>query len=129
MENLKIEINEYYKVLNLHKAILEAKFHENPDNEYIAGSPIIAELCNEIVDLLARMEMHKKGKEDWTNWRQLCNQDYYKQRILLLIAKHENWKKLTDDEKKEKVRCYISPFSCSDDEMLKIVEELDHKEL
>mgnify|MGYP000786198697 CR=1 FL=1 len=36
----KFELSDYYDLLNLHKALMEAKFHDNPDNEYISGSPI-----------------------------------------------------------------------------------------
>ena len=46
----KFELSDYYDLLNLHKALMEAKFHDNPDNEYISGSPIIAKIMNEIVE-------------------------------------------------------------------------------
>lgn len=31
---------DYYGVLNLHKALLEAKFHADPENELVSGSPL-----------------------------------------------------------------------------------------
>ena len=52
----KFELSDYYDLLNLHKALMEAKFHDNPDNEYISGSPIIAKIMNEIVDILAEID-------------------------------------------------------------------------
>ncbi len=47
---IKLEIKDYYILLNLHKALLEAKFHLEPDNVLVCSSPIIANLCDEIVE-------------------------------------------------------------------------------
>ena len=47
--NLKLD---YYGLLNLHKALLEAKFHTMPDNKMISGSPLIANIYIQIRDLL-----------------------------------------------------------------------------
>ena len=55
MGELKLEINDYYVLLNLHKALLEAKFHPNPDNPLVSASTIIADLSNELVDILMKM--------------------------------------------------------------------------
>lgn len=54
-------LGDYYELLNLNKALLEAKFNEFPNNEYITGSPIIAQICNEVVQLLSE----KGEKESW----------------------------------------------------------------
>ena len=35
---------DYCNLLNLHKALLEAKFHTVPDNKLVPGSPIIANI-------------------------------------------------------------------------------------
>lgn len=45
---------------NLHKALLEAKFHMDPDNVNVASSPIIADFCNE--QSMAEDEYGGKGK-------------------------------------------------------------------
>ena len=49
-------------MLNLHKALLEAKFHMNPDNVNVASSPIIADFCNGLVDVLTRSDEEKSKK-------------------------------------------------------------------
>lgn len=64
MDEIKLEIKDYYELLNLHKALLEAKFHRYPDNTYVAGSPIISKLCNEIAALLAQHDTKRKGRQD-----------------------------------------------------------------
>ena len=62
MDGIEIEIKDYYVMLNLHKALLEAKFHMNPDNVNVASSPIIADFCNELVDVLTRSDEEKSKK-------------------------------------------------------------------
>lgn len=37
MDDIKLEIKDYYELLNLHKALMEAKFHRDPDNKCVAG--------------------------------------------------------------------------------------------
>lgn len=44
-------LNDYYVLLNLHKTSIEAKFHENFENRDTAGSPIVAHIMNEDVDM------------------------------------------------------------------------------
>lgn len=51
--NLKLD---YYGVLNLHKALLEAKFNLNPDNELVSGSPLAAEMYIQIREFLIHSE-------------------------------------------------------------------------
>ena len=48
MKETIFEICDYYDLLNLHKALLEAKFHLNPDNELVSLSPVIAKISNQI---------------------------------------------------------------------------------
>ena len=52
MDKIIFEINDYYELLNLHKALLEARFHEGLDNKYLAGSPIVAKIHNRIISNL-----------------------------------------------------------------------------
>ncbi len=46
MNEIIYKITDYYDLLNLHKALLESKFHMNPDNEFVSFSPIIANISN-----------------------------------------------------------------------------------
>ncbi len=43
MDGLNLQL-DYYGALNLHKALLEAKFNLEPDNELISGSPFVADI-------------------------------------------------------------------------------------
>lgn len=127
MNDYKLVISEYYDLLNLHKALLEAKFNSNPDNEYIAGSPIVAKISNEIIELLRIYDLKKKGKEDWSEWRKISNQELYMNRAIDKIVRFGEWENLDYEEKKEKIYNYLSPFCCSEDEIRYIMHEIDKK--
>ena len=68
MEEYSLKL-DYYSLLNLHKALLEAKFNTMPDNKLISGSPLIASTYIQIRNLLIE---GKKGGE-WKVWFQLSN--------------------------------------------------------
>ncbi|QPQ30188.1 hypothetical protein [Lysinibacillus sp. JNUCC 51] len=50
------------EILNLHKTLLEAKFHKNPDNFYVAGSPIIAKNLQQYCRPVNRIRNRRKRK-------------------------------------------------------------------
>ena len=93
MNDLKLEIKDYYELLNLHKALLEAKFHLNPDNTYVCSSPIIADISNKIVDILSEMDDIKDEKNvgKWVKWRKLDVQSFYRERALRNGVLNDMW--------------------------------------
>ena len=80
IDNITFEINDYYELLNLHKALLEARFHEGLDNKYLAGSPIVAKIHNRIISDLISMENNRKGSESWSEWIKISNRKDYLER-------------------------------------------------
>lgn len=127
MSDIQFVINDYYDMLNLHKALLEAKFHESPDNVYVSGSPIVAKLYNELLDRLAESEMKKKGKENWTNWRKIKNQNLYKERAINNIIQFSQWRVSDYQQKVDLIYNYFSPFNYTEDELPSLVYEIDNK--
>lgn len=116
--NLKLD---YYGLLNLHKALLEAKFHTAPDNELIAGSPLIANMYIQIRDLLIASD---KGSE-WSNWFQLSNRLDRRHQAIFLMTKCKHWSKATTDKKREIASNYLAPFIFDDGELMNIIEEVN----
>ena len=80
MDNIAFEINDYYELLTLHKALLEARLHEGLDNKYLAGSPIVAKIHNRIISDLISMESNRKGSESWSEWIKISNRKNYLER-------------------------------------------------
>jgi len=124
---IKFELTAYYDLLNLHKALLEAKFHKDPENPYVAGSPIIANICNTLIETLAEYDTSTKGFEDWTEWRNIEHQDFYRERIIDNILNDGNWGERTYEEKLAVVKNNMSPFCGSNDEIDKMISAVDKK--
>lgn len=117
--NMKLD---YFGLLNLHKALLEAKFHTTPDNECVAGSPLIANIYIQVRDLLIESE---QGSQ-WKDWFQLRNRPDRKHQAVTLIRKcNEHWNKASADEKSEIAAYYLAPFLFDDEELKDVIMEVD----
>ena len=112
---------DYCDLLNLHKALLEAKFHIAPDNKLVSGSPIIANIYTQIRDLLIEGD---KGS-GWIDWFKLSNRPDRRNQAICLMKKHELWSKATTDKKREIARNYLAPFLFDDEELMNVIEEVD----
>lgn len=133
----KFELTDYYDLLNLHKALMEAKFHDNPDNKNIAGSPIIAKIMNEIVDILSDIDPHANDGE-WETWRKLenhlnssCKFEFGKtiwDKNLNRVSKDNLWREYNKDEKIFSTKNYFSPFIITEEEIEKFIQTIDSKQ-
>ena len=129
MDKIKLEIEDYYVLLNLHKALLEAKFHENPDNILVSASPIIADLCNELVDILSKKDELKDVKIlvngiVGENWKQ--NHFIEKEQSKNALLYHR-WLEMKEEDKVKYAKNLLSPFKATDEELKKFIEEVDEK--
>ena len=97
-----LQTKDYYSLLNLHKILLEAKFHPKPENESISGSPYIAELCQEAASLLLQSEK----ASDWEDWLQLKNRADYRQRAILQMKQCRQWQNALPETKKKLAENY-----------------------
>ena len=88
---------DYYELLNLHKALLEAKFNSDPDNELVSGSPLVAGVYIQVRDLL----MQSDKSDDWKAWFQLKNRPDRRKSAIIRILGDERWEKASDDDKKK----------------------------
>lgn len=115
---------DYYSLLSLHKALLEARFHENPENELVAGSPLVSDIHAQVRDLLIKSD---KGSQ-WLEWFQLRNRPDRRNRAIMLIRKCKRWDRLSLDGKKKIVAGYLSPFLYSETELDEVITALDGSE-
>ena len=133
MGEVNFAIKNYHDLLNLHKALLEAKFHRNPDNEFVSASPIIARLCNEIVDQLAKHDLVEKGKEDWTSWRMIKNRNDYMEKAIDNAVfydsykRNSEWAELSFEEKCKWGNNFLAPFTTTDKDIATFIDEVTRK--
>ena len=112
---------DYWELLNLHKALLEAKFHDNPDNELVSGSPLIADVYIQVRDLLIQ-----SGRQSgWEAFFQLKNRSDYKKRAMTRMANDSRWEKSSDDEKRKIAGDYLAPFLYDEGELTEVVTETE----
>ena len=112
---------DYYGLINLHKALLEAKFHTMPDNELVAGSPLIADLYIQVRDLL----MESDTGSGWKEWFQLSNRPDRKEQAIILMRRDKIWNKAAHDEKSKIARAFLAPFIFSEEELENVIAEVD----
>ena len=132
----KLELSDYYDLLNLHKALMEAKFHDNPDNQHIAGSPIIAKIMNEIVDILTAIDPCANDG-DWKTWRKLANHLNSKcefennlwNKMVNKVSMDKLWNKYNKEKKIIVTKIYFSPFILADEEIEDFIHCVDNKHI
>lgn len=120
MEEFKLKL-DYYGLLNLHKALLEAKFHTNPDNELVSGSPLVAEVYIQVRDLL----MKSDKSQQWEDWFQLKNRPDYRECAIIRMKKCDRWSNASSDEKKKIAGNFLAPFLYDEEELNEVVAEMD----
>ena len=114
---------DYYGLLNLHKVLLEAKFHTTPDNELVSGSPLVADIYIQVRELLISSDKSAQ----WKNWFQLKNRQDYRNCALTRILTDERWSKSSFDEKKKIASDYLAPFLYDEIELQEFVIDVDCK--
>ena len=125
MKDLKFVLDDYYDILNLHKGLLEARFHDNPSNYYVAGSPILAKIHVELIQLLKEIELSKNGREGWSEWVLLKNQSHYKNQAINAIKQDSNWSNYDMNRKIEIAKAYIAPFECDETDLILLINEIN----
>ena len=123
MENFHLELDAY-GVLNLHKALLEAKFHPAPENELVAGSPLVAEIYIQVREYLVDMD----GSGQWREWFQLKNRPDYRERAVCRMKKCRRWRKASPDEKADIAQAYLAPFLYEEGELCAVIAEVDDQD-
>ena len=112
---------DYHGLLNLHKALLEAKFHTMPDNELVAGSPFVADIYIQVRDLLIKSD---KGS-GWEDWFQLSNRPDRKEQAIILMRRDRIWNEAAHNEKSKIASNFLAPFLFSEEELENVIAEVD----
>ena len=123
MEQFNLQL-DYYGALNLHKALLEAKFHQNPDNELISASPVIADIYIQVRDFLIQNDKPKLNHRS-SSWKEWLFYSFFFFFFFHLLTKYKHWDSSSLDEKKKITKNYLAPFFFDEAELNAIVTEID----
>lgn len=103
----------YDDLMILHRAVMEAKFSDDPKDTSLIGSPVLASISHEIVDSL--IEHSKKIKDDsllehWERWRDASTRTIELEVIRSHIYGLKIWDKWSSKEKRYYLEILLKPF-------------------
>jgi hypothetical protein len=120
----KFVVEDRNELLSLHRALLEAKFSNDPNDPAVIGSKIIADLSNRVVDSLIRSE--SETGEKWEKWRKnsiSVNRREWK--IALNSIPHKKWAEWDKERKINFIEILFSPFQLTEELQLLFIKECD----
>ena len=97
----------------LHRAIVEAKFSEEPQDGPIPYSGILANLSNQIFDNIIKTlneQNEPEQAEHWESIRSLDSEWCGFQNIKKRIKETETWTELSEKDKVELIKIICAPF-------------------
>ncbi|ARD22197.1 hypothetical protein [Shewanella japonica] len=108
-----MEINKDSDLMALHRAIVEAKFSEEPKDGPIPYSEILANLSNQIFDNIIKTlkeQNEPEQAEHWASIRGLDSEWVGFENIKKRIKETEVWIDLSEKEKVDLIKIICAPF-------------------
>lgn len=97
---------------------MEAKFSTDPNNSAIQGSPYVATIANQAIEVLIEMEVSKEkesSRSKWQEWRRISPDRREYQIVQTKIKLEALWKTWSFDEQTTYVKDLVSPLQISDE--------------
>ena len=109
------QIDSYPELLALLRAVMEAKFHRDPEDLLVPGSAILAEVANRLARAVRDEAIRIEGdaaRSRWSTWIQIGpDRDEWKSAVTYAAAMWKKiWPKWSVDERRVAARCLLSPF-------------------
>jgi hypothetical protein len=127
--NTSLVVSDYPALLALHRAIIEAKFAENPTQAELLGSPILAGVANRLVDVLVQREAElgvQQARDNWQKWREINATRREWGVVVKYIVNHAAvWHGWTDIERKETIQIMLSPYVVSEEKLENLIAEVN----
>ena len=113
-------IDDQLRLTVLHRALMEAKFSLEPVDNVLPGSPILADVMNQVVDTFIEWEKEEakeEGSATWETWRMVTPSEKRREVDIAreYIKRADLWATWTYDEKAEYVEILLSPLKGSRD--------------
>jgi len=128
MTSTNLLLDDYYELLALHRALLEAKFCDEPNDFDVSASPIIARIYKKLIPVLIEAESKKKGegaRQSWDRWLRL-DPSRREWGVALKRAKSERkWASWSPREKRSYVADLLTPFVLEEEIAEKFVLQVE----
>lgn len=109
-------------------ALLEAKFHPDPETPEVQGNPFIARLIERVSDSLIAFEESQYNFGNAEHYREHLKKGEQILDVLPVVKKHiqnvreDIWKSWTKVQKENFVKDLLSPFTVNDDLFVELIE-------
>ena len=110
-----IIVTDKNELLALHRALFEAQFAVTPHDPYVPGSPILAALCNRVVDALTLLDPR------WADWR---SADQHADRVAIAeqhLLANPRWNQMSREQRIAKALNQLAPLVPSDSLISRLV--------
>jgi hypothetical protein len=111
-------IDSYDELLALHRALMEAKFSESPNDPAIQGSSLLSSISNCTVEALIAAEISKEGERarvKWQKWRHFTLERREYKIVQAKLRSETAWKSWSSPEQVKYVQDLISPLQASEE--------------
>lgn len=125
-------VTELPHLTALFRAVLEAKFHNSPEDEDLAASSLLAETALQLRDCLREAEVKQDGvsaEQRWSEWLAITPARREWGVALAYAARKwkDCWSAWLPDTKERAVRQLLSPFDVSDATIIEFSEALTQR--
>lgn len=121
-------LSDYYELLALHRALIEAKFHPDPQNLDVPGSPLLACVSNRALETLQAMEIARgcvEASQKWDDWRKRPKDGQSWRYAMNHAAQVSEWSSWSGDEKNRFVVDLLAPYVVDEASKAEFVAEVD----
>lgn len=116
MTSRALVVDDYAELLALHKGLMEARFSDLPNNFYVSGSPLLADLHKRLVAILAARDVEAGHTPDrWDRWLVMVEGRREWALALNNVRNDSSWAGLDEAERISRARDYLSPFVVSEE--------------
>lgn len=125
-----LTISHYSELIALLRAVVAAKFNEDPTDTDVPVSSSLAALAVRIRDALVAEDVRREGSEAerrWRDWIRLdsTRDEWRHARSFAARALRGAWPSWTVEERKEVVAMLLSPFDPGEEGIEQFVRELE----
>lgn len=117
-------VEERFELLALHRVLMEAKFHPDPDSRDIAASPWVSKLAHRVLDALIESES-QEAAERWKAWRRSPESGRFWSVATRQARGQQDWESRSALEKLELAKILLAPFEASEAQLYSFVDEVD----
>ncbi|WP_437997797.1 hypothetical protein WMF26_45300 [Sorangium sp. So ce185] len=122
--------SSHAELLALLRAIVEAKFHKDPDDLDVPGSAILARVAVRIRDEIVAEEVRREGGVAEARWREWIDlgperREWEGAKDYATVAWRDAWAKWSADERRVAAKHLLSPFEPGEAGLLRFLAEVE----